>query len=143
MADKDQGAGSRKHAQVVREILARCGSRPDCRLWANNTGVGRGLTGDSFIRFGLRGSADILGIFFGGYFLGIEVKTGSATQSKSQRAFDDMVCKFGGFYCIAGSADEAESILNRLSLDASEYGSLRPRHWSTPSAADRWVRIPG
>ncbi len=110
----DQGQGAREHARIVREILARCGARPDCRLWANQTGVGRAMTGDNVIRFGLVGSADILGIGIHGIFLGFEVKTGSARQTKAQRAFGDMINGFGGIYAVVRNADEAELVLNCL-----------------------------
>lgn len=99
---------------MVREILARCGARPDCRLWSNNTGVGRGLTHDGIIRFGLVGSADILGIHEGGTFIAIEVKTGAARQTKEQRSFEGMIRKFGGLYIVVHSVDEAEKWLDEI-----------------------------
>lgn len=111
------------HQALVSEILALCGSRPDCRLWANSTGVGRGLTGDGIVRFGLKGSADIIGIGSGscarlapriGVFLAIEAKTGRATQTKQQRAFQAMVEKFGGFYLVARSAEETKEWLDKI-----------------------------
>ncbi len=110
MADKGQGA--RDHARLVREILARCGARSDCRLWSSNTGVARGLTHDGIVRFGLVGSADLLGILRGGRFCAMEVKTGAARQSSRQVAFQKMIERFGGLYVVVRSADEAEAWLD-------------------------------
>jgi hypothetical protein len=106
------GNQNAEHVRVVADILARCGARPDCRIWANNSGVARGLTGNGIVRFGLKGSADILGILSGGQFFSIEVKTGSATQRPEQKAFQAMVTKFGGIYLLVRSAEEVESFLN-------------------------------
>ena len=70
-----------------------------CRVWPNNTGVGRDMSGERIIRFGLKGSSDIIGIYKG-LFLGIEVKTGSATQRKEQINFQKMVDSLGGIYVV-------------------------------------------
>lgn len=102
------------HSLVVSEILALCGSRAGCRLWKNATGVGRGIDSDRMIRFGLPGSADIIGIGHGGLFLAIEVKTGSAKQTKEQQAFAAMITMYGGYYTVVSSAAEAESWLAGL-----------------------------
>ncbi len=110
----DKGAGAREHARLVKEILARCGARHDCRLWANNTGVARAMTHDGMIHFGLKGSADIIGLHRTGTFIAIEVKTGEAVQTKEQVAFQLMVEKFNGRYTVAHTADQAEFWLNFL-----------------------------
>ncbi len=114
MAREDAGAGSREHSRVVREILARCGARRDCRIWSNNSGMARALTHDGMIHFGLKGSADIIGIHEGGTFLAFEVKTGEARQSKAQLAFEKMMRDFGGIYMVVSSADEAEKWLDSI-----------------------------
>jgi len=60
-----------------------------------------------FFKYGLVGSADIMGILDGGRLLCIEIKSGSARQSKVQKNFGAMVTKFGGVYIVARSAEEA------------------------------------
>lgn len=112
------------HQRLVSEILALCGARQDCRLWANNSGLARALTHDGHVRFGLKGSADIIGIgrnqgYDGrtverGRFLAIEAKTGRGTQTKQQKAFQAMVEKFGGFYLVARGAEEVKLWLDRV-----------------------------
>lgn len=97
---------------MVRAILARCGARGDCRLWPNATGVGRGLSNDGVVRFGLVGSTDIIGLSHHGRFLAMEVKTGGARQSPQQKAFQAMIEKFGGLYAVVRQVDEAEKWLD-------------------------------
>lgn len=110
------GQGAREHARVVSEVLAKCGSRGDCRLWPNNTGIGRGLTGNGIVHFGLKGSSDIIGIGRGGLLLCIEVKTGLAQQSPAQKAFQGMIVRFGGLYQVVHDAIEASNWLDSLNL---------------------------
>lgn len=88
-------------AELQAEILLAVGSRPDCRIWRNNTGVGRTLSGQRVIRFGLVGSADLLGILRGGRFLAVEVKTAKGRQSEAQRNFQRMIEAMGGVYVLA------------------------------------------
>jgi hypothetical protein len=88
-------------AELQAEILLAVGSRPDCRIWRNNTGVGRSLSGDRVIRFGLVGSADLLGILRGGRFLAVEVKTKRGRQNEAQRNFQRMIESMGGIYVLA------------------------------------------
>jgi hypothetical protein len=69
--------------------------------------VGRAFDSDRIISFGLKGSADIIGIIKPhGRFLAIEVKTGAAKQTAEQLAFEKMVIKFGGVYIVARSVDD-------------------------------------
>lgn len=83
------------------EILIAFGSGYDLRIWPNNTGALQ--VGERFVRFGLKGSADILGIARGGIMLAIEVKTGSGKQTTQQLAFQRMVEHYGGIYVLARS----------------------------------------
>ena len=57
--------------------------------------------------YGLKGSADILGILKDGRFLAIEIKTGKAKQSAVQKNFGAMIQKFGGVYMVCNSSKEA------------------------------------
>lgn len=93
--EKNTGSTS-EHQRVVKLVLLKM-TMPYCRVWANNTGMIK--TDDRVVRFGLKGSSDILGIYKG-LFLGIEVKTGNAVQSKDQKNFQIMVEKMGGIYVV-------------------------------------------
>ena len=84
------------HQNVVKKTLMAMSS-PHCRVWANNTGMIK--TEDRVVRFGLKGSSDIIGIYKS-YFLAIEVKTGNAKQNKFQKNFEEMVCGMGAIYVL-------------------------------------------
>jgi hypothetical protein len=79
--------------------MIKMSALPYCRLWSNNTGVGRAIDSDRIITFGLKGSSDILGIYKG-RLLCIEVKTGNARQSKQQINFQKMIDSQYGIYVI-------------------------------------------
>tara|TARA_R110002020_G_scaffold182855_1_gene378684 strand:+ start:326 stop:628 length:303 start_codon:yes stop_codon:yes gene_type:complete len=81
-----------------------------CRVWPNNTGVGRDMSGERIIRFGLKGSSDIIGVYKG-LFLGIEVKTGNAVQNKDQINFQKMIESCGGIYILCKNNVEHIDIL--------------------------------
>lgn len=57
--------------------------------------------------YGLKGSADIMGIVIGGKIIGLEIKTGNASQSQEQKNFEAMLKKFGGIYHVVRSKEEA------------------------------------
>lgn len=99
-------------AELQAEILLAVGSRPDCRIWRNNTGVGRSLSGDRVIRFGLVGSADLLGILRGGRFLAVEVKTKRGRQSEPQRNFQRMIESMGGIYVLARDVQTVVDVID-------------------------------
>lgn len=94
-----------KHAKLVKDILTTCGALECCRIWKNDTGMAMSLDGARHLRYGLKGSADIIGIGQGGIFIAIECKTGSAVQNKRQIAFQEMIEKFGGIYLLAHEDD--------------------------------------
>lgn len=74
-------------------------NRPEWRVWANNTGAVK-IQHGRFIRFGLKGSADIIGITDKGQFIAVEIKTGNARQSSHQKLFMDMIRQKKGIYIL-------------------------------------------
>lgn len=107
---------SGKHETLVNKILLRYGATPYLRIWKNNTGAVK--AGTRFVKFGLKGSGDILGITCGGKFIAIEVKTGTGRQSPEQKAFQSMVEKFGGIYILARDENALDDLINSLALSA-------------------------
>lgn len=85
-------------------------NHPTWRVWSNNTGSV--ITRDNRrVTFGLKGSADIIGIDDQGKFVAIEIKTGNAKQSPAQKAFEVMVKIRGGrYYLIKGGSIFSEVI---------------------------------
>jgi len=70
----------------------------------NNTGAYK--RGNGWIRYGSKGSGDILGILPGGRWLSIELKVGKNKPSKDQLEFMDMISSHGGVAFAAWSIDE-------------------------------------
>jgi hypothetical protein len=103
-------AKNTEHEKLVRDILVTFGSGHGLRIWKNNTGAVK--IDDRFLSFGLKGSADILGIIGGqGKFLAIEVKTGRGRQTKEQKAFQKMIETHGGLYILARSVEDVKKAL--------------------------------
>ncbi len=101
-----------EHSKLVNEILLTFGSRPDLTLWKNATGAVK--IGDRFLKFGMKGSPDIIGILDGGTFFGIEVKTGAAKQSPEQKLFEAMVFRRRGVYIVARCLDDVANALESI-----------------------------
>jgi len=83
-----------------------------CRLigltvWRQNTGavpaVYKGK--QRFIKYGLKGQADITGLLPDGRRLEIEVKRPGGKQSAVQKHFQTMIERHGGIYIVADSID--------------------------------------
>lgn len=67
-----------KESSLVKSIIQYLVTRRDVFAWRNNTGA---IASDGrFLRYGKKGSADIIGVF-NGRFIGIEAKVGKNTQS--------------------------------------------------------------
>lgn len=81
------------------------------RIWKNNTGKALTLDTQRIISYGLKGSADIIGIIKPGTFLAIEVKSGDAKQTSQQKNFAKMVTDLGGIYILARSVQDVHAAL--------------------------------
>lgn len=117
--------------ELVQGILLALGSRPDLRVWRQNTGVAwqpitsagraalgrlvKGMSGHFRpVKYGSPGSADIHGVGLVdrtgrplGRFLAVEAKTEDGRQSEEQRNWEAMVVRHGGLYVLAHSVDAA------------------------------------
>lgn len=81
--------------------------------WRNNTGSYKTDAGH-YVAYGLKGSADIIGMTSTGRFLAIEVKSSTGTLNPDQRLFRDAVMKNGGLYIVARSVDVLQEYKNQL-----------------------------
>ena len=96
----------RKHApesDLVRACLAYLDA-VGVFAWRNNSGATR--IGDRFIRFGRRGSADILGVLGGGRILAIECKVGRGRTTPEQDEFLSSISSRGGLAFVARSVED-------------------------------------
>lgn len=101
-----------EHQSLVKQILIQYGSKPYVRLWANNTGAV--ATKNRYVKFGLKGSSDIIGILSTGQFIGLEIKTGKSKQSPQQIAFQNMLEKFNGVYILVRSINDAQDFFDNF-----------------------------
>jgi hypothetical protein len=100
------------HTELVDRILRHLSFYvKDGFFWLNNTG-GAWVNGH-FIKYGKKGSADIIGCFKG-RFVAIEAKTGKGVQHKGQIEFERKICAAGGFYTVARTVDDALSFLSSI-----------------------------
>lgn len=82
--------------------------------WRNNTGaiVSHYKGHTRLIKFGHKGSCDILGVLPGGRFLGIEVKDEKGKVSEDQQNFIDAINFKGGLAFVARTLEEVMEKLN-------------------------------
>lgn len=73
--------------------------------WRNNTGALKNDKG-RLVRYGKKGSADIIGILPGGRFLSVECKAPGGKARPDQIEFMNMINNNGGLACIVHSVDE-------------------------------------
>ena len=102
------------HAEtlLINKILLRHASRPDVRLWRNETGLFWHKDGIGRIQCGLCvGSADLIGIARNsagyGVFVALEVKTAGTTTTKKQLKFIKRIVMLGG---IAGVVEDMDGV---------------------------------
>lgn len=99
---------SADHSRLVHEIVLALSRLGVCTVWVNNTGTALSVDLQRVITYGLPGSPDIIGFISpSGKFIGIEVKTGSAKQSKIQKNFETVLTHRGGYYSVVRSVEEA------------------------------------
>jgi hypothetical protein len=107
-----------EHGRILNDTLILLGKEAHHlgRFFRNETGSAyRDVDGERvWIKFGVLGSPDIWGILCNGQYIGIEIKSGAATQQDNQKAFEKMVKKFNGHYFVARSASEALSVVIHL-----------------------------
>ena len=94
---------------ILAQILAYLKMRR-VYAWRNNTGAVKleGRSGSRFVRYGMKGSSDILGILDDGRFLAIEVKAPTGRATPEQSCFLGEIRARGGVAFIARSAEEVE-----------------------------------
>ena len=100
-----------------KRILLANGRRDDLMIWNNPTGVALTLDGKRRFRFGLPGSADILGVLAVtitpemvgqtiGQAVAIETKSATGKQRDNQQKFERAFKQRGGKYFLARSTED-------------------------------------
>lgn len=119
---------------ILKRTMLALARIPSIRFWRNNTGqawMGRAIqltAGQKFtaqhgdvlirgarpVRFGLNGSADIIGMSGpAGRFIAVETKMPKGQQSEDQRNFQRMVESLGGVYVLARDPETAAAEIKR------------------------------
>lgn len=114
----ERRGSKQEHDRIVKATLILLGKEAHavCRVWDSPCGVAYRVneftSRKEWIAYGHKGGPDIEGILLGGRWLGIEIKSGKATQQQNQVMFEMMINRFGGLYILARSPEEAlESVL--------------------------------
>lgn len=100
---------TKEHQELVKKCLLWLSVNRPWVCWSNTTGNVRTDTG-RYIKFGLKGSSDIIGISDTGKFICIEVKTGKSRVSKEQKAFLKMAYARGAMCYILRSGASFELV---------------------------------
>lgn len=97
--------------QIVKSILEYLAYRK-IFAWRNNTGamIASYKNKERLVRYGAKGSPDIIGILPGGIFLGLEVKRPGGKSSAAQKEFGEKVFAVGGIYKVVHSVEEVQSL---------------------------------
>jgi hypothetical protein len=101
------------HLQAA--ILLAWGNHPRLRIARVNTGAA--MLGGRLVRFGVPGTADIVGLIAptGRLFM-VEVKTAKGKQRKAQETMQRVVTEYGGLYCVARSLADVDAALAPLGI---------------------------
>lgn len=107
-----------------------------CYVWRQNTGGHKqtytrkdGSHGQTFIKYGTLGCADIIGVTPNGRFLAVECKAGNNGLSDPQELFGERIQEKNGIYIVAYGVDDLE--LQKETILAKHY---------TPMLADGALR---
>jgi hypothetical protein len=99
---------TKAHEKLVKQCLLELTTK-GWFCWKNNSGAMK--SGNRFQVYGLKGSADIIGMTSNGTFVAVEIKTGKAVQNKHQLAFEKAVKKRFGIYQIIRTYEELKEWL--------------------------------
>ena len=99
-----------QHSMLVNRVLIELGSKKEFMIWKNATGATKNECG-RYVRYGLKGAPDIIGVKKGGKFIALEIKTGAAVQSPAQIKFQKRFEELGGLYIVVRDMDDLDQIL--------------------------------
>jgi hypothetical protein len=107
----------KSEARIQDEIRAALGATDGLVLWRNNVGVAKHFDAKThetqLVRYGLaNGSADLVGVL-DGRFIALEVKRPGEQVTAEQRAWLELVRRYGGFAAVVTSAADARAAIER------------------------------
>lgn len=115
---------SKIHTNLIKKCLLELCKIPKTRAWQSDTGIARSMDGQRIIKFGLKGSSDIIGVS-NGRMICLEIKIGKDKQRPEQVAFQSMIEMCDGFYFIVKDEDDLSLVINKLNKHSSFWKILR------------------
>ena len=118
-----------RESAVLSEVVKYLALRGDTFTWRHNTGAVQ-LPSGGMLRFGLVGSADLIGVIApSGRLLAIETKRArGGVLTDEQRKFGERIVEAGGLYIVARSAADVEAALPPVTVRLSpEIRRVIPR----------------
>lgn len=103
-----------KESELQKYCINRLKKCPYLWGWRNNSGVAK--EGKRFIRFGLPGSADFIGLLQNGRFVAIEFKMPGGKQSLHQKEFEKMILDKKGIYQIIQDFEQFDIFMQELEV---------------------------
>lgn len=124
--DRDRRVTMPRESVVLAQILAYLETRGDVFVWRNNTGVAE--IGNNRVRFGLKGSSDIIGLQApSGRFVGIEVKRSVGGRlSAGQIRWLDEIRRRGGIGAVAACVEDVRQALGPPTVRIPNSGRRFP-----------------
>ncbi len=111
----DQHGSSEAHTALIIDCLLALGR--ECadvgRFFRNETGMALNPRTEEPFTYGVKGSPDIYGLVIGGFYVGLECKTGNAKLNDNQQKFHRMCERFNVRIYVVRSAEEAVEIVKR------------------------------
>lgn len=105
---------------VVRECLEWLNAQPGVFVWRNNTGMAK--RGKCMVRFGLKGSSDIIGTS-DGFFIGAECKRVGEESDEDQIDWLEAMAKCGAIVAVVHSLQEL--IDSAIGIHVNFYAAQR------------------
>lgn len=102
------------HTDLLNTVLIELSRSGKAIAWRNEVGIGLTIDGQRTIKYGLKGSSDILGITNKGKFLAVEIKIGNDKLRKDQENFKAMIEKNNGLHFIIRCQDDINNMLGNI-----------------------------
>lgn len=104
------------HTNLLKLVLLELSHARVATAWQNDTGTARSFDNQRVVKFGLKGSSDIIGITVDGHFLAIEIKIGKDFLKPEQIAFKFMVEKNNGLHFVIRNEDQIKEMIKCLEM---------------------------
>lgn len=102
------------HSNLLNLTLLEISHARIAKAWRNETGTAKSFDNERVIKYGLKGSSDILGLTKSGRFLAIEIKVGKDFLKPEQINFKDTIERYNGLHFVIRSEDDIKEMIKCL-----------------------------